>query len=200
MTGSALPANLTLADTDPTDVHPVGREAVIDALTEATIDLIVEKGLSMSVREIALRAGVNHGLVHTYFGSKDGLITAAFARINERGAAELDDRGFPPPDLAERRGGELAKALARVMLESADDPYPSHPILPSWRAALIESQPDLGRDEVDDRILIATALALGWALFADHLTTIVGLDVERGDQVAARVAAMVAELGGISNT
>lgn len=179
------------------DIQPVGREAVIDALTEATIELIVEKGLSMSVREIATRAGVNHGLIHTYFSSKEGLITAAFARINQRAAAELDSCGFPPPDLAERRGGELAKALARVMLESVGDPYPSHPILPSWRRALTTSRPDLGSEEIDDRILIATALALGWALFADHLTAIVDLDPERRDEVAARVAALVAEFGGI---
>jgi AcrR family transcriptional regulator len=183
--------------TGASGAHPLGRDAVMDALTDATIDLIVEKGLSMSVREIAARAGVNHGLVHTYFGSKDGLLTAAFATINERAADELDERGFPPPDLAERRGGELAKALARVMLESVGDPYPSHPILTSWRQALVTDRPDLDPADVDEQILIATALGLGWALFADHLTAVLGLEPDRRADVASRVADLVAEFGGI---
>ena len=52
---------------------PAGKAEVSDALVDATIDLIVERGLGISVREIAARAaGVNHGLVHLYFGGKPG--------------------------------------------------------------------------------------------------------------------------------
>ncbi len=124
---------------------PVGRDAVMAALVEATSALILEQGVTMSVREIAQRAGVNHGLVHTYFGSKDALVTAAFGHIVARAAAELDENGFPPADLAFRRGGEVTRALARVMLDVGGDPYPSHPILPSWRTALATERPDARR-------------------------------------------------------
>ena len=41
--------------TTPTE-RPVGREAVRDALITATIELVLERGLSMSVRDIAARA------------------------------------------------------------------------------------------------------------------------------------------------
>ena len=147
-------------DTSRDVVRPIGRNAVRTALIEATIELIVKKGLSMSVREIAARADVNHGLVHTYFGGKDGLITTAFDTISQRGVDELDERGFPPTDLAERRGGEIAKALARAMLDDPTIPFSSHPIISSWRTALAAERPDLERDDLDQRVLIATALAL----------------------------------------
>ena len=116
--------------------RPVGRDAVRRALIDATTQLAIEQGLSMSVRDIAARAGVNHGLVHTYFGSKDALISAAFDDINARAAAEASDDGFPPLDLASRRGGELVKALARLMLDADRDLFTSHPVVEGWRDAL----------------------------------------------------------------
>ncbi|MBT3311776.1 MAG: helix-turn-helix transcriptional regulator [Desulfobacterales bacterium] len=53
---------------------PHGREEVENALIEAAADLFSKNGIhSVSIREIASHAGVNHGLVHSYFGSKDNL-------------------------------------------------------------------------------------------------------------------------------
>ncbi len=178
---------------------PVGRDAVMDALIEATSGLILEQGVTMSVRDIAHRAGVNHGLVHTYFGSKDALVTAAFGRIVDRAAAELDDDGFPPPDLAFRRGGEMTRALARVMLDVDGDPYPRHPILPSWRAALDRTQPDASDAELDEAVIVATTLGLGWALFAEHLCEILDVDEVQRDSMEQRVLDLVSEIGRIPN-
>jgi AcrR family transcriptional regulator len=182
----------------PTE-KPVGREAVMDALVEATSALIVEQGVTVSVRDIAQRAGVNHGLVHTYFGSKDALITAAFGHIVDRAAAELDGDGFPPADLAFRRGGEITRALARVMLDVGGDPYPRHPILPSWRAALARTRPDADAAELDAAIIVATTLGLGWALFAEHLCDILDVDDEQRDAIEGRVLSLVSDIGGIPN-
>ncbi len=179
---------------------PVGRDAVMDALIQATSELILEQGVTMSVREIALRAGVNHGLVHTYFGSKDALVTAAFGHIVDRAAAELDDDGFPPADLAFRRGGEVARALARAMLDVDGDPYPRHPILPSWRAALERTRPDARGAELDEAVIVATTLGLGWALFAEHLCEILEVSEDRRDAIEQRVLALVSEIGGLPNT
>jgi AcrR family transcriptional regulator len=169
----------------------------MDALVQATTELIVEKGLAISVREIAGRAQVNHGLVHAYFGSKDGLLSAAFDEINARAAAERDDDGFPPPDLAGRRGGELAKALARVMLDAPESPFSSHPITASWHDALVERHPEVDPDEADRRVMIASSLGLGWALFADHFSHVFALDEAGRAAMDASVAAMVADIGGI---
>jgi TetR/AcrR family transcriptional regulator, repressor for neighboring sulfatase len=183
-------------DTAPTD-RPLGRDAVREALVLATTELIVERGLAMSVREIAARAGVNHGLVHTYFGSKDGLLAAAFDEINARAAAERDVDGFPPRDLAARRNGEIAKALARVIVESDHDLFGSHPVTSAWREALAASRPDLTAAEVNERVMIATTLGLGWALFSEHMSRVMELDERGRRSVDQRVAELVAEIGGI---
>ncbi len=185
--------------TDDAD-KPVGREAVSDALIDATTDLILEQGVTMSVRDIARRAGVNHGLVHTYFGSKEGLLTAAFESIIARAAADVGDTGFPPADLAFRRRGEVARVIARVMLDVGSDPFPDHPILPGWRNALAATRPEATPAELDEAVIIATTLGLGWALFAEHLCGILGVDGDRIDAIEQRVLALVHEIGGIPRT
>jgi TetR/AcrR family transcriptional regulator, repressor for neighboring sulfatase len=182
-----------MADPD----KPVGRDAVTDALIDATTELILEQGVTMSVRDIARRAGVNHGLVHTYFGSKEALLTAAFEAIISRAAADVDEAGFPPPDLAFRRRGEVAKAIARVMLDVGGDPFPNHPILPAWRDALVATRPDATTAELEEAVIIATTLALGWALFSEHLCGILGVDAERADAIEQRVVQLAADIGGI---
>ncbi len=180
--------------------RPVGRDAVKAALIEATTELILEQGTTMTVRDIARRADVNHGLVHTYFGSKDALLTEAFGAVIARAAAEVDPAGFPPADLAFRRDGEVAKAIARAMLEVDDDPFPSHPILPGWRAALGAERPDATGAELDEAVIVATTLGLGWALFADHLCGILDIDAEGIDAIEQRVLSLVAEVGGLPSS
>jgi AcrR family transcriptional regulator len=182
----------------PDAVHkPAGRDAVMDALVDATAALILERGVSVSVRDIARRAGVNHGLVHTYFGSKEALLSAAFGHLVDRAAAELDEDGFPPADLAFRRGGEVARALARTMLDVTGDPYPSHPILPSWRAALATGRPDATDAELDEAVIVATTLGLGWALFAEHLCGILDVDEDERAAIERRVLTLISDIGGL---
>ena len=179
---------------------PAGRDAVMGALVDATAQLILERGVTMSVRDIARRAGVNHGLVHTYFGSKEALVSAAFGHLVDRAAVELDEDGFPPADLAFRRGGEVARALARAMLDVTGDPYPSHPILPSWRAALATRRPGATDVELDEAVIVATTLGLGWALFAEHLCGILGVDEDEREAIEQRVLTLISDLGGIPTT
>ena len=53
-----------------------------EKLIAAAADLLGEVGpRAMSVRMVAERAGVNHGLVHHYFGSKEGLMRAAMLQL-----------------------------------------------------------------------------------------------------------------------
>lgn len=176
---------------------PTGRDDVIDALKRAATTLMIDKGMAISVREIASLAGVNHGLIHTYFGSKDALLRAALDEINDRAAAELDAGGFPPADLATRRDGELAKAIARVRLEGQADPFSAHPVTEPWRHALARTRPEVNDDDLDLMVASASALGTGWALFGDAIAEALGATGPKRADLDQRIHRMVAELGGL---
>ncbi len=197
MAGRPFDAESPIPDHDEPVARPFGRDAVREALIEATIECIMEEGLGVSVRRIAERAGVNHGLVHAYFENKQGLLSAAIDAINERASHELDDDGYPPPDLASRRGGELARAIARIQLDSGKDLGSSNPISSAWKTALSTSRPDLTAEEIDTKVATASALGLGWALFADHLGDLLGVDAEQRLALDAHVSSVIADLGGL---
>jgi AcrR family transcriptional regulator len=64
---------------------PVTRTEGERRLVEATIELAREKPFGeISAREIARRADMNHGYVHVWFGSKAGLLHAAYVHQGER--------------------------------------------------------------------------------------------------------------------
>ncbi|MCB0990671.1 MAG: TetR/AcrR family transcriptional regulator [Acidimicrobiales bacterium] len=181
------------------ETKPTGRQAVEEALLAATIEMVVAKGLNVSVREIAANAGVNHGLVHTYFGSKQGLIDAALDQIGRRSASQLRCDGYPRPDLANLDHGLLAKALARFGLDMGDrpDPLPSHPVFVSWKAALGRDNPDLDAEGVDEKVALAASLALGWAMYHEFVCAALDIDDVARKSLEERVCDLVAELGGI---
>jgi AcrR family transcriptional regulator len=65
------------------------RELVTQALLDAAERLLISHGYArISTRRLAREAGVNHGLVHYYFGSMEEL----FVQVLERFTARLIDR------------------------------------------------------------------------------------------------------------
>src|SRR3569832_89881 len=59
-------------------------------LMRAALELIGSRGFSdTSVKAIAQRAGVNHGLVHYHFNGKDELIFQAVRKLHEGSLAAL---------------------------------------------------------------------------------------------------------------
>src|ERR1700761_9206493 len=78
---------------------PTGREEVAAAVLEAATDLFAERGpAATSIRDIAARSNVNHGLVFRHFGTKDQLIGAV---LNHLGATTnaLQKAGATPAEL-----------------------------------------------------------------------------------------------------
>jgi AcrR family transcriptional regulator len=61
------------------------RSAAEEELLEAAERLLVDVGYSrITTRGLAEEAGVNHGLVHYYFGSNENLLVRAVERFTER--------------------------------------------------------------------------------------------------------------------
>jgi AcrR family transcriptional regulator len=61
------------------------RSAAEEALLDAAERLLVDVGhASITTRRLAEEAGVNHGLVHYYFGSNEALLVRALERFTER--------------------------------------------------------------------------------------------------------------------
>lgn len=131
----------------------------------------------MTVKEIAEQARVNHGLVHHYFGSKDGLVAAVLDELAHRAADEIASYrpGGPllvPGGAVEHHG----RVLAHLVLEGTD------PRTLMWEfpgmSSMVERLRAGGLDEptARRRAVQACALLLGWQFFGDFLLTAAGLD------------------------
>jgi AcrR family transcriptional regulator len=149
------------------------------ALIEAAGERFAARGpAAVTVREIAEVAGVNHGLVHHYFGSKEGLLTAVLDAL----AAEVADEIAATPDLTVTyaTGGAIerhGRILAFLMLDSRDpaDVKTDFPAMDALIARLrTEGVPLRAARE---RAAQVVALVFGWQLFQPFLTRAAGLDV-----------------------
>src|SRR5260370_22441474 len=78
---------------------PTGREAVAAAILEAASDLFAERGpAATSIRDIAARSKVNHGLVFRHFGAKEQLVGAVLDHLSMATTA-LREAGAPEAGL-----------------------------------------------------------------------------------------------------
>ena len=70
----------------------IARSAAEEALLDAAERLLVDVGYAgITTRRLAEEAGVNHGLVHYYFGSNENLLVRALERFTERLIARQRD-------------------------------------------------------------------------------------------------------------
>src|SRR6478609_5572720 len=69
----------------PSTPKPPARAAAEEALLDAAERLLAGAGYAaVTTRRLAEAAGVNHGLVHYYFGSNENLLARALERFTER--------------------------------------------------------------------------------------------------------------------
>jgi len=166
-----------MSTAEPTASRTRGSEAVRTALIEAAAEMLGEVGpKSLTVRDLADRAGVNHGQVHHYFGGKRGLLEAAIRHLAERhfaNAVELTGDGDYPPPLSMSEDRAFFRALCQSVMDGDlelvktvdDDDAVSVPrrVLRKLRA----SHP--GSDDLDVRASFAAlaAMQLGWIAFEE---------------------------------
>jgi AcrR family transcriptional regulator len=195
---------------------PKGRDEVRRALIGAATELFAEQGPArVGVREIADRAGVNHGLVHRHFGSKENLLRAVLDDLSGRIWRGVDptpsDAGAPASETmatlsaafeAVTRNPLYFRVLARALLDGYEprDLQSAYPVVEALVAALDSSR---DRGELDPRIdpRMAVALlvstALGWLVFEPYVLLATGQDDLPVEEARARVLAMRSVLAAL---
>lgn len=159
----------------------------------AAADLFAERGpAATSIRDIAAKAGVNHGLIHRHFGSKDRLIGAV-----------LDHLGAQLADMlaAGAAGSEVEAAIdrqLRVIARASLDGYPAGQLQTRFPnvSDLIEQMRARYSTEHAARLAVAhiNALQLGWRLFGDFLRASAGLDDLTDEELAQSIAGAIAAM------
>ncbi len=166
---------------------PVGRDEVVSATLEAAADLFAAQGpAATSIRDVAKRAGVNHGLLHRHFGSKEQLVGAV-----------LDYLGQHLADLlaADTSTTELDAAIdrqSRVVARTTLDGYPVNELQTRFPNIAQRVQRLRSRHPTERSARLAaahvTALQLSWRLFGDFLRASTGLTDLTDDELAQSLA------------
>ena len=158
---------------------------------EAATDLFAERGpAATSIRDIAARSKVNHGLVFRHFGTKDQLVGAVLDHLGTNLTTLLHSGA--PADVVERALDRQMRVMARTVL----DGYPAGQLQKRFPnvADLLDRVRPRHDDDTSARLAVANALALqfGWRLFAPILRSATGIeglpDAELREAVGAEVA------------
>ncbi|MEM7275506.1 MAG: TetR family transcriptional regulator [Actinomycetota bacterium] len=143
-------------------------------LIAATELLAINPPTKVTGRQIAARAGVNHGQIHHYFGSKDGLVAATVTDgATRHGQLRRGADAFPLPiDTAWRTPAWRTLAHLAATGRWRQPPFEPSPVV----AALAERRAtDLGRTPGDVEVMadVAATVALqrGWWIFRDMIET-----------------------------
>lgn len=187
---------MTTESASPSDpeTSPTGRDEVVAAILDSASQLFADRGpAAASIRDIAARARVNHGLVFRHFGTKENLVAAVLDHLAAQLTA-LMDRGAPA-DEVQAAGGRQLRVIARALL----DGYPAGQLQTSFPAAarlLDEIRPQHPSDEAARLAAAhASALLLGWQLFEPFLRSATGLHDFPADELRQSI---VGEMGRLA--
>lgn len=153
----------------------------------------------VSLRAVAARAGVNYGLVHHYFKTKEAILAELLRRASTTGAALMSGTQTVDDALIQlvntNKTSNYVRMLAWAMLDDTD---PQRLVTPSPAMAhitdLIKRQLAEHNDTTTDpKILTAAAISavLGWQLFRPFITTAAELDDSQPGQSASQVIAAI---------
>lgn len=167
---------------------------MMEAVLEAATDLFAERGPdSVSIREIAIAAGVNHALVHRHFGSKEALLKMTLSRLAEGFAAASDPDAPGPSAETLLQPSFHIKAYARMMAWAilvGQNPRDLQNDFPTIHQAIErQSVPGNAQQARDTRIAVAISAAtlLGWLLYEPFIVAAAGLDPEDQRSIVRRL-------------
>lgn len=160
---------------------PRGREQVIDAIIEATIELCRTGGPDkVTLRRVADQANVNYGLLHRHFGTKTEVIKAAMRRAHERSFRVLvqpsEDLETAVSHILVEGSNTLARVMAWGILQGEIDtilpPAESSLMLTGlYQLAVKGSDAKSAADSLATKVTVGTLVAalLGWRLFEPYI-------------------------------
>lgn len=173
------------------------------AIVEAGRTLFSKKGYAaVGVREIAAYAGVNHGLVHRHFGSKDEVLRAVlqgmFTDIGTLAQTQLDPSNprfiselFP---LAAKRKQDWA-ILMRAVLDGFDFKAAGYefPVTSAVVAHVAAKRGKADRETLE-RAGAIIAGGIGWLLLEPYLASVLGLPRKDREATLERIAKLYQSL------
>ncbi|SEB25291.1 regulatory protein, tetR family [Mycobacterium sp. 283mftsu] len=171
----------------------MGRDEVVAAVLEAASELFAARGpAATSIRDIAAKSNVNHGLVFRHLGSKEKLVGAVLDHLGQR-LKELIDTDAPA-DVIDAAVDRQLRVIARAAL----DGYPVGELqttFPNMARLLDEFLPRYA-DENQARLAVGNiiALQLGWRLLGPFLRSALGLGEMTDDDVRTAVGAAAERL------
>ena len=175
------------------------RERVENDLIEAAAELLGEFGpRALTVRMVAERAGVNHGLIHHYFGGKQPLLAAAMRRLvsehQQLVAERTGDSPIPAP-LALGDDPRYLRAVLRCVLDgemglarTEVDAGVSVPrrALDHIAARRGQQPPDLA---TKTEVGIEMALEMGWVALEPFIFAVLDVAPHEQEELRERVRA-----------
>lgn len=166
---------------------PRGRDSVRAALIATGARLFAERGRAgISVREVAREAGVNHGLVHRHFGSKEGLLHQVMSSLADEVAGAIGPMGSNETlsQLLVNIFGATSqrlhwRILARALLDG-EDPNELQQEFPVVERMLEAARRGTGtRLSAEALVTLLLAGGLGVLLFESYLKAATGQDDEQ---------------------
>lgn len=173
------------------------RAASEQSLVAAAASLFEELGpIAVSVRMIAERAGVNHGLVHHYFGSKAGLVKAVLERLADESAAAIRERGVEAViDPSDDRVRRHVRVLTRVVLDDAAPAgYQAQFPIVAYLSGLGRDTLGLADETARLRASQVVALMVGWLTLEPWLLAAAGFGPEASESARADLQAAMLRL------
>ena len=164
----------TSRTTTATSATPRGADRARSALVEAATRLLPEQAPStISGRDLAAEAGVNYGLIHHYFGSKDAVLSAGLVALRDDFVGTHDD--VASMRLLTENPHPYLQALARSHIDYPDT-FSSVGEFPLGQALvevvsqrLAEDDEDAEESEAKARVIAMVSIQLCYSVFGAAL-------------------------------
>ncbi|HEX4432257.1 MAG TPA: helix-turn-helix domain-containing protein [Frankiaceae bacterium] len=184
-------------------MRPTGRDEITDAVLDAAERLFAAAGPNdVSLRAIALEAGVTYGLVYRHFGTKDVLLERLLARYADRWREHLGAEPDYQRALEDLLGADfdtgpylrlLAWNLLTGEIDREGESYRRHTTLDELPPLAPGAESD---EERAARLQTAGALAFvfGWRFFNPFIRAALHFDDEDPEALQAAIREQLREL------